>query len=64
MMCVGKVKMANYDVENGKYHVTSYVTQRNWTNICDLWFETYSDLVTWANSQVWLFVPSIRVNDR
>ena len=50
MMCVGKVKMANYEEVNGKYHVTSYVTQGNWTNYCDLWFDTYSDLVEWTNS--------------
>ncbi len=50
MIFVGRVKMANYNEENGKYHVTSYVTQGNWTNTCDLWFDTYDDLIAWANS--------------
>lgn len=49
MMLVGKKKMVTYEEIGGRYHVTRYVTQGNWENICDLWFDSYSEMREWAD---------------
>lgn len=50
MVYDGKKKMVIYEEKNGKYHVTRYVTQKNWENISDLWFDSLVELMEWADS--------------
>ena len=51
MVYNGKMKMVIYDKENGRYHVSRYVTQGNWENICDYWFDTMEELEKWADEK-------------
>lgn len=49
MVYRGKTKMVIYEESNGKYHVSRYVTQGNWENICDYWFDSLKELQDWAD---------------
>ncbi len=49
MVYQGKVKMVIYEEEDGKIHVTRFVTQGNWENICSYWFDTLRELKEWAD---------------
>ncbi len=49
MVYNGKSKMVIYEETGGRYHVSRFVTQGNWENICDIWFDTLSELKDWAD---------------
>ena len=49
MVYNGNKKKVIYDEVKGRYHVTRYVTQGNWENICDFWFDSWGKLIDWAN---------------